>query len=460
MKTHLMTFAVVAGLATLSLSSSAIAQGRPGQEPADRFTVIYAGTLLAVPGEPAQKEMTVVIKNDRVDRTVKGYATAVDLGIPGTAKTIDLKNHFVLPGLMDAHVHLRSQPSDFSRGQGIRRGRATPLPSDMAINAMIYSRRTLNAGFTTVRDLGADDQSVHAARDAINTGRMVGPRILSAGSSISATGGHADTSTVDGDQTRARLMDGVCDGVDECMTAVRFQHKLGSDVIKFTATGGFSSTQTFEQQLFFPEMKAIIDAAHQLDMKVAVHAYTPNAIADAVKAGADSIEHGFFVDDATLKLMKERGTFLVPTLSAAYPPPFLGIKDPPSVRMRNEAKAFERAYARGVKIAFGTDAGTFNHAENAKEFAYMTEFGMTPMDAIKSATVMTADLFGLKDVGTLKPGNLADVIAVQGDPLADIKALQAVDFVMKSGTVAKQNGEMLDGFSYPAFGTDRARRGG
>ncbi|MDX2142445.1 MAG: amidohydrolase family protein [Rhodospirillaceae bacterium] len=439
--------------------STALAQGRPGgsSAPPDRYTMIYAGTLLAVPGQPAQKQMSIVIKNDRIDRIAQGIAETSALGLPPDTTIIDLKDRFVLPGLMDAHVHLRSQPSDFSRGQGIRRGRTAPLPADLAVNAIIYARRTLNAGFTTVRDVGADDQSVFAARDAINAGRMVGPRILSSGAALSATGGHADGATVDGDQLSARLMDGVCDGPDECMRAVRFQHKLGADLIKFTATGGFASTQTFEQQLFFPEMKAIVDAAHQLDMKVAVHAYTSNAIADAVKAGADSIEHGFFVDDATLKLMKEKGTFLVPTLSAAYPPPFLGIKDPPSVRMRNEAKAFERAYARGVKIAFGTDAGTFNHAENAKEFGYMVEFGMTPMDAIKAATVMTAELFGVKDAGTLEPGKLADLIAVTGDPLADITALQAVDFVMKSGTVAKRDGRMLEGFSYPAFGSDRPR---
>ncbi|MBL8630976.1 MAG: amidohydrolase family protein, partial [Rhodospirillaceae bacterium] len=374
----------VAGLAFVATAyvSPAWSQGRPAETPPDRYTLIYAGTLLAEPGTPAQKEMTVVVKNDRIDKVVAGYAQPASLGLSETATVVDLKSRFVLPGLMDAHVHLRSQPSDFARGQGVRRGRATPLPSDMTVNAMIYARRTLNAGFTTVRDLGSDDQSVFAVRDAINTGRMVGPRIVAAGPAISATGGHADGSTVDGDQLTARLMDGVCDGPDECTRAVRFLHKLGSNVIKFTATGGFSSTQTFEQQLFFPEMKAIVDAAHQLEMKVAVHAYTPNSIADAVRAGADSIEHGFFVDDATLKLMKEKGTFLVPTLSAAYPPPFLGIKDPPSVKMRNEAKAFERAYARGVKIAFGTDAGTFNHAENAKEFGYMIEFGMTPMDAI------------------------------------------------------------------------------
>ncbi|MCB2108817.1 MAG: amidohydrolase family protein [Rhodobacteraceae bacterium] len=436
------------------------AQGRPGAAPPERYVLVHAGTLLAIPGKSVAKNQTVVVRNGQIDRTIDGYVGAAEAGVPAGTPTVDLKDKFVLPGLMDAHVHLRSQPSDMARGQGIRRGRAARLPADYTFNAVLYARRTLAAGFTTVRDVGSDDQSVFAVRDAINAGRMVGPRILSSGAALSATGGHADGSVVEGDQLSARLMDGTCDGPDECTRAVRFQHKLGADLIKFTATGGFSSTQTFEQQLFFPEMKAIVDAAHQLNMKVAVHAYTPNSIADAVKAGADSIEHGFFVDDATLRLMKKQGTFLVPTLAAAYPPPFLGVKDPESVRMRNEYRAFERAYAMGVNIAFGTDAGTFNHAENAKEFDYMVEFGMSPMDAIKAATMMTAQLFGLDDVGTLEPGKTADLIAVDGDPLADISALHDISFVMKSGVVAKQDGIMHDGFTYLPFGSDRVRGGG
>lgn len=438
--------------AVVAASSPSLGQGRPGQDAAQQpATVLHIGTLLTVPGKPARQNVSVIVRGSKVEQIADGFVS-----VEG-ATTVDLKDHFALPGLMDAHVHVRSQPSDFARGQGLRRGRLQPLPSDLAVNALLYARRNLAAGFTTLRDLGSDDQSVFAARDAINAGRMVGPRILASGPALSATGGHADTSTLEGDQTNARLFDGVCDGADECMRAVRFVHKLGANVIKFTATGGFSSTQTFEQQLFLPEMKAIVESAHQLNMKVAVHAYTANAIADAVEAGADSIEHGFFVDDATLKKMKAKGTFLVPTLSAAYPPPFLGIKDPPSVRMRNEARAFERAHAMGVRIAFGTDAGTFNHGENAKEFDYMVEFGMTPAEAIRAATVMTAELFGLADAGTVEPGKLADIIAVKGNPLEDVKALRDVSFVMKSGQVAKTGGTMLDGFRYPPFGSDRPR---
>jgi len=440
---------------TLVFAATAWAQSRPAAP--DRITIIHAGTLLAVPGQPPKSNASVIVRNGKIDRIVDGFADAST--VQGEVTLVDLKSRFVLPGLMDAHVHLERQPGEFGRDNGIRRGRWEVLPADRAVSAMLYARRTLAAGFTTVRDVGSNDQSVFAARDAINTGRMVGPRILASGPALSATGGHADGSAVEGDQTRARLMDALCDGPDECTKAVRFVHKLGADVIKFTATGGFSSTQTFEQQFFLPEMKAIVDAAHQLDMTVAVHAYTPNGVGDAVKAGADSIEHGFFVDDATLKLMKQKGTFLVPTLSAAYPPPIFAVKDPPSVRMRNEARAFERAHEMGVKIAFGTDAGTFAHGENAKEFGYMVEFGMTPAEAIRAATVTTAELFALKDVGTLEAGKTADLIAVEGDPLADVKALQKIEFVMKSGVVAKQDGVMRDGFTYLPFGSDGPRGG-
>jgi imidazolonepropionase-like amidohydrolase len=425
-----------------------------------RYVLVHAGTLLAVPGKAPERDMTVVVRNDKIERIVRGKLTDVPHGEADSVTAIDLGDRFVLPGLMDAHVHLRSQPSDSARGQNVRRGRATPLPADMAANAVLYARRTLAAGFTTVRDLGSDDQSVFAVRDMIVQGRMVGPRILASGSPIAATGGHGDKSLVDGDQVRERLMNGVCDGPAECMAAVRFQHKLGANVIKITATGGFSGEQSFEQQFTLEELTAAVTAAHQLGLKVAVHAYTPNAIADSVKAGADSIEHGFFVDDATLKLMKKQGTFLVPTLAAAYPPPFLGIKDPPSVRMRDEAKAFERAYAMGVKIAFGTDAGTFNHGENAKEFDLMVKYGMKPADAVAAATVGAAELFGLsREIGTLEPGKTADLIAVAGNPLEDVTALHSVDFVMKSGATAKDRGVMRDGFAYPPFGSDGPRRG-
>jgi imidazolonepropionase-like amidohydrolase len=432
----------------------------PGPAGPARFVLLQAGAVLAVPGQPAQREMTVVVKNDRVERLAKGYLDDVPHGAADSVRVVDLKNRFVLPGLMDAHVHLHMQAGDGTRGQSPRRGRAAPLLSDRAVNAVVYGRRTLAAGFTTVRDLGSDEESIFAVRDLFASGRVTGPRILVAGSPISATGGHGDDTTVDGDLFNKRLMNGVCDGPAACMAAVRMQHKLGANVIKVTATGGFSGEQSFESQFTLDELSAIVTAAHQLNLRVAVHAYTPHAIADVVKSGANSVEHGFFVDDATLKEMKRKGVFLVPTLSAAFPPPFLGVKNPPSLKMRDDAKAFERAYAMGVKIAFGTDAGTFNHGENAKEFDLMVGYGMTPMDAIAAATVRTAELFDLSEqIGTLESGKVADVIAVTGNPLDNIAALHTIDFVMKSGVIAKENGEMHDGITYPPFGSDGPRRG-
>jgi len=198
------------------------------------------------------------------------------------------------------------------------------------------------------------------------------------------------------------------------------------------------------------EIQAIVSTAHLVGLKAAVHAYSAVAIKDAVRAGVDSIEHGFLLDDEGITLMKKAGTFLVPTLSASYPPPIFRIPDPPSVKLRNEYRAFERAYAAGVKIAFGTDAGTFTHGTNAKEFDLMVGFGMPPMDAIRSATVMTAELFGISaDAGALEPGKLADVLAVRGNPLENIAVLHQIDFVMKSGRVAKQDGRMTEPFTYP-----------
>ncbi len=419
--------------------------------PPDRYRLIHAGTLLAVPGKPPQERMTVVVRNDRVDRVVSGYLGKEDLSPPAgsVVELIDLSDRFVLPGLMDAHVHLRSEPG-FSRRRTERGDRSPPTVAEYAVNAMVFARRNLAAGFTTLRDLGSDDQSVFAVRNAINDGRILGPRILVAGSALAVTGGHGDSIPIEqtGDPA-ARLRDGTCDGPIECRQAVRYQYKLGADVIKFTSTGGFGSNTGLDPQLFADEIQAIVATSHMLGLKAAAHAYSPVAIKEAVRAGVDSIEHGFLLDDEGIVMMKKAGTWLVPTLSASYPPPIFRIPDPESVKLRNEHRAFERAYAAGVKIAFGTDTGTFAHGTNAKEFEYMVKFGMSPKDAIYSATVSTAQLFGLEaEVGTLEPGKLADLIALRGDPLKDISALRDIDFVMKSGRVAKQDGAMTEPFQY------------
>ncbi|MGI9342895.1 MAG: amidohydrolase family protein [Gammaproteobacteria bacterium] len=441
-------------LATLvAFAGHAIAgahRGAPAPTP-DKYVIVHAGTLLATPGEQPQSDMTVVVKNDRIERFVAGLldADAIDAPTGSSVEIVDLSDRFVLPGLMDAHVHLRGEPS---RGSGRReRGdRPEPTAAQMAVNAMIFARRNLAAGFTSLRDVGSNDQSVFAVRDAIDAGRMIGPRILVSGSALAVTGGHGDSTPMEltGDPA-TRLADGTCDGAVECRRAVRYMYKLGADLIKFTSTGGFGSNTGLDPQLFDDEMRAIIDTAHLLGMKATTHAYSAVAIKDAIRAGVDSIEHGFLLDDEAIRLMKKNGVFLVPTISASYPPPIFNIPDPPSVRLRNEYRAFERAYEAGVKIAFGTDVGTFKHGTGAKEFEMMVGFGMSEMDAIHSATVATAELFGIEaDAGALEPGKLADLIAVQKDPLADISALRKIDFVMKSGAIAKRDGRMTEPFSY------------
>ena len=421
----------------------------PREAPPDEVRLIHAGTVLAVPGRKPQTEQTIVVRNERIERIADGFLGADAIDGNANVEIIDLSDRFVLPGLMDAHVHLRGEPSR-GRGRRERGDRPEPTAAEMAVNAMIYARRNLAAGFTSLRDVGSNDQSVFAARDAIDAGRMLGPRILVSGSALAVTGGHGDSTRMEltGDPA-ARLADGTCDGPVECRRAVRYMYKLGADLIKFTSTGGFGSNTGLEPQLYYDEIEAIIATAHLLGMKATTHAYSAVAIKDAIRAGVDSIEHGFLLDDEAIRMMKAEGVFLVPTISASYPPPIFNIPDPPSVRLRNEHAAFERAYAAGVKIAFGTDAGTFKHGTNAKEFEMMVGFGMSEMDAIRSATVMTAELFGISaDAGTLEAGKLADLIAVDGDPLADIAILRTIDFVMKNGRTAKRDGAMTEPFTY------------
>lgn len=445
----------VLSIACLALALAPAVQAQPAgmgaPPPPDNWTLVHAGTLLAVPGEQPRQEMTVVIRNDRIAAVLPGYAARPpEAPADAAVRIVDLKDRFVLPGLMDAHVHLDDEPS-FSRRRVERGDRKPASAAEQTVNAVVYARRTLAAGFTTVRDLGSDDQSVFAVRNAINQGRMIGPRILVAGSAIAVTGGHGDGTPIHAAADRAaRMTEGTCDGTDECRAAVRYMYKLGADVIKFTATGGFGSNTGLDPQLFPDEVKAIIDTAHLVGLKAAAHAYSPVAIKEAVRAGVDSIEHGFLLDDEGIQLMKKNGTFLVPTLSAAYPPPIFRVPNPESVQIRNQYKAFERAMAAGVKIAFGSDVGTFSHGTAGKEFGYMVQYGMSPMDAIRAATRTTAELFGLEaEAGTLEPGKVADLVAVTKDPLADIAALKDIDFVMKSGKVAKQDGAMTEPFTYP-----------
>jgi len=409
-------------------------------------TVIHAGRLLAIPGQSPSGPATIVVRDGRVVSVDEGVIRPDSIvGDDVSVTILDLSDRFVLPGMMDAHVHVLAQPSAFIRNA---MSRGAPLnKSDLALHAVLYAQRTLAAGFTTIRDVGSNDESIFALRNAINRGDIPGPTILAAGPVISATGGHADrgngaTTTLDPDE---RLSNGVCDGATECMQTVRHLKQLGADLIKFTATGGFMSDTGTQQQYDADEMRAIVETAHQRGMKVAAHAYDGGAIVEAVAAGVDSIEHGWMLDDDGIRLMKKNGTYLVPTLLISRPSSWARMAGTgKATGLRDEYRAFEKAYAKGVNIAFGTDVGIFDHGQNALEFDVMVELGMTNADAIRAATVNTAALFGLADqAGTIEVGKRADLIAVDGDPLEDISALQRVEFVMKEGIVYKEGGQYV-----------------
>ena len=419
----------------------------------DRYALIHAGTLLAEPGRQPVRTRTIIVHNDAITGVEKGFLSPAAAGLPagGDVQVIDLSDHFVLPGLMDAHVHLSRATGAF-QASGFSTAARKETHGDATVNAMVAVRLSLAAGFTALRDVGSDEVSVFAVRDAINAGHLLGPTVLASGPSISVTAGHGDDAISADPNERARA--GVCDGPDECRTLVRWLHKIGADLIKYKSTGGFASQTGLSQHMFPDEMQAIVAAAHQRGMKVTTHAYDAEGIKDAIRAGVDSIEHGFLLDDEAIGMMKEQGVYLVPTITIARPPSiaFRFIPEEQalsSVRLRDEHAAFERAHAAGVKIAFGTDSGVYPHGENADELVTMVSKGMSEMAAIRSATVHTAELFGIADVaGTLEPGKHADIIAVTGDPLADITALQNVDFVMKKGRIAKRDGQLIPPLRY------------
>ena len=431
----------------LGVMAPVLAGGHTAPVTGDGLFVLHAGNLLAVPGQAALPNHSIIVDQGRIVRIEAGFTPATQLSaeFDRPAEVIDLSGQFVLPGLMDAHVHIMAQPSTFIRNA--QRGGGPISRSDLALHGSVYAQRTLAAGFTTVRDVGANDESVFALRDAINQGLLPGPTILAAGPLISPTGGHGDrgfdaTDSIDAAERRA---EGVCDGPSECTVAVRHNIELGADLIKFTATGGFMSDTGTQQQFELEEMQAIVSTAHMRGLKVAAHAYGAEATALALEAGVDSIEHGWLLDKAVLRQMKQQGTYLVPTLLISRPSAWANMAGTgKGAELRDEYQSFEAAYAMGVKIAFGTDVGIYDHGQNALEFAVMVELGMRPADAIRSATVTTAELFGVEaSAGTLEAGKLADIISVSKDPLADITALQDVRFVMKAGRIMKIDGNYL-----------------
>lgn len=406
-------------------------------------TLIHAGNVFTGNSDKLEKNVTIVVKDNKIVDLKQGFIDPTE-----TDTVIDLKDATVLPGLMDMHVHLSMQHG----GPQTYLKRFTANEADYALSAAYYAEKTLMSGFTTVRNLGDGYNETVALRNAINTGQQKGPRIYTAAKSIATTGGHADPSNGVAKQFQMHPgpIQGVVNGVAEARQAVRQRYKDGADVIKITATGGVLSVAKSGQnpQFMDDELKAIVDTAKDYGMKVAVHAHGKEGMERAIKAGVDSIEHGTYMDKKTMKLMKKYGTYYVPTILAGN---FVAEKAkidgyfPALVRPKAAAigpliqNTFARAYEAGVNIAFGTDSGVSAHGDNAKEFVLMVEAGMPASEALKSATVATADLLGISDtLGTLESGKLADIVAVEGNPLDDISIMQNVAFVMKDGVVYKQ----------------------
>ncbi|MDK2770123.1 MAG: amidohydrolase family protein [Sphingomonas sp.] len=419
------------------LAGSALAQG-PTQ--VDRY--IHAGALLDRPGQTPRGASTIAVRGGVIVGVYDGHVMPL-----GEAPVIDLKDKTVLPGLIDSHVHLGS---DRAGQEGLLAG-FTESKELGAFEAQWNARKTLLAGFTTVRNLG-DDGATLALREAIARGWTDGPRIVDAGRSISTTSGHMDRRLgVVEDLHPAISTENLCDGADACRKAVRNQVARGADVIKIATTGGVNSRigAGLGKQMFDDEARAIVETARLYGKKVAVHAHGADGITLALKMGADSVEHGTLMDDEAVALFKKTGAYYVPTLSTvngyleriakdpnAYPP---AVRAKIDWRIGITGKALEKAVPAGVKIAFGTDAGVSKHGRNADEFELLVKHGMTPMQAIVAATTNAADLLGLsKEVGSIEPGKSADIIAVSGDPLKDVRVLKSVGFVMRAGVVHKQ----------------------
>ena len=405
---------------------------------------IHAQTTLIKAGQLFDSEAGKFIKNQFILIKEGKIASINSKAVPAD-QVIDLSDSWVMPGFMDTHVHLETESSPTSYLE-----RFTNNQADVAYNAAVHARRTLLAGFTTVRDLGGSGVNTSLAK-AIDMGKMDGPRIFSAGKSIATTGGHADPTN----GYRADLMgdpgskDGVINSRDEARKAVRQRYKNGDEVIKITATGGVLSLAKsgMAPQFTMDELEGIIEAANDLGMITAAHAHGTEGMKRAVLAGITSIEHGTFMTEEIMDLMVERGTYYVPTLSAGiftmekaeiegyYPDIIVPKAKFVGAQMQG---TFGKAYTKGVKIAFGTDCGVSPHGENAKEFQFMVEAGMTPVDAILSATVEASKLLRIEDeYGKIKAGFYADIVAVKADPLKDIKILQEVSFVMRHGKVYK-----------------------
>ncbi len=403
---------------------------------------LHCGAIVDVEAMEVLGEHTIIVEGDSIKAIHSGYTT-----VPDSAEGIDLNGSTVMPGLFDMHVHIEKE---YSKDYYLER--FTLNPADRAYRSTEYAKKTLEAGFTTIRDLGGTGVNI-SLRDAINEGIVIGPRIFTAGRSIATTGGHADPTN----GFKEELMGdpgpllGVVNGPEECRKAVRQRYKNGANVIKITATGGVLSVAAngLNPQFREDELQAIIETANDYGMLTAAHAHGDEGMQRTIRAGIHTIEHGTMMSDSTMQLMKDYGTYYVPTLTAGravaeyadiegfYPKVVI----PKAKSLGPQIQAtFARAYKKNVKIAFGTDAGVFPHGENAREFELMVEAGMPPIETLRSATFEAAELLGVdQELGSLNPGKVADIIAVPGDPLEDISQMRRVHFVMKEGIVYKND---------------------
>ena len=448
LKSMMVVLAMGAAAPAMAQTSPPAVPPPPAATPATSTAIfIHAGHLLDRPGQPPRGASTIVVRDGRVVEIRDGFATP-DTG----AKLVDLKDRFVLPGLIDLHVHLWGIGGDPMRARLLA---LTNSEGDDLMQALVNARTTLMAGFTTVRDLGADSpRGIRALRDAIARGDVAGPTIVNAGRMISVSGGHGDGTNglaeTFADAVHAHQTN-VCDGPDDCRRAVREQVGLGAQVIKFAATGGVLSNVSggLGRAMTPEEMRAIVETAHALGRKVAAHSHASEGTKAALEAGVDTIEHGTYLDDATIALFKQKGAWLVPTEIApvaalaqaragALPPATIPKAEAAAAAMRENHR---RAYAAGVKVAFGTDTGVSKHGDNATEFALLVANGLTSTQAIRAATVSAAEVLGRDDIGTLAPGQRADLIAVDASPLDDVRQLERVRFVMHDGVVARAIGQ-------------------
>jgi imidazolonepropionase-like amidohydrolase len=407
--------------------------GEPKQQP--RRVAIKAGRLIDTKTGAVTNNAVILIEGDKIT------AVGPNVAVPAEVEVIDLKDKTVLPGLIDCHTHMTFQPGNYY--DDIFR----KSPIDVAVIAHVYARRTLEAGFTTVRDVGAGEFIDVALRNAINRGDVVGPRMQVATLTVGATGGHGDTNGFS-PYLKFGGFSGLADGVDEIRKLIRLEVKYGADLIKMLATAGVLSEEESvgAPQFSQEEMNAIVEEAKMWGKRVAAHAHGAEGIKRAIRAGVTSIEHGSLIDDEGVRMMKERGTYLVADIynddyiiaefaKLGYPEKII---EKERMVGRTQRENFQKAAKAGVKLAFGTDAGVYPHGWNAKQFAHMVKWGLTPTQAIQTATVNAADLLGWNDkVGVIAPGAFADIIAVDGDPLKDVTELERVKFVMKGGIVYK-----------------------